>query len=137
MSKFDSVGYSDVKAIAAGMGEHNDCAVRAVSLVTGVHYVDVHGIMQGLGRKHRGGTKSSVTYGALGRLGFGYERVKYVSARTIRGLSSELDHLHGKYLVWTSGHILAVVNGVIHDWTDGRLHRIKRIERVIGVHGNS
>lgn len=41
--------------------ETKDCAVKAVTAVTGVHYMDVHSLMAQNGRKHRKGTPNAST----------------------------------------------------------------------------
>lgn len=109
--------------------EIKDCAVKAVTAVTGVHYVDVHSLMAQNGRKHRKGTPNAITRKVLARLGFVTEDVK-VWSKTVRTLGREFKGRPGTYLVWTSHHILAIKDGEVLDWTSGRLHRVLRVERV-------
>ena len=47
---------------------------------------------------------------------------------TVTRLQRELTS--GTYLVNTDGHVLALVDGVVHDYTDGRRHRIESVWRV-------
>ena len=35
------------------------------------------------------------------------------------------------YLMYTRGHVLAIVNGVNHDWTRGRAKRCKALYEVV------
>jgi hypothetical protein len=47
---------------------------------------------------------------------------------TVKSLAKELTT--GTYLVGTSGHVLCLRDGVVHDWTDGRCHRIRDVWEV-------
>lgn len=116
--------------------ETKDCAVKAVTVVTGVHYVDVHGLMQAKGRKRRKGTCNSITYAVLDQLGFYTVDVK-VRSKTVNTLGREMKWRPGVYLVWTRGHILAVKGGEVLDWTNGRRHRVLRVEQVLRKHTNA
>jgi len=107
--------------------EKLDCAVKAVSIVTGVHYDDVHTMMQNRGRRHGGRTKHHITADVLKCLGAVMETVE-VKSKTVKRLPRELKI--GTYLVWTHGHILAVKDGTVMDWTAGRRHRIKKVMRI-------
>jgi hypothetical protein len=118
-----------VAAASDMLQEENDCAVIAVSIVTGVHYIDVHGMFEARGRKPRGSTKNWTIWSVLKRLGFQREKVE-VQSRTVRTLGREFRDRPGVYLAWTSGHILAIKDGEIMDWTHGRLHRIIEVEEV-------
>jgi hypothetical protein len=53
--------------------------------------------------------------------------IDYQSA-TVVALQRELTT--GTYLVNTDGHVLAMVDGEVHDYTDGRRHRIESVWRV-------
>lgn len=109
--------------------ETKDCAVKAVTAVTGVHYMDVHSLMAACGRRHRKGTPNHITRAVLDRLGFVTEEVKAWS-KTVRTLGREFKGRSGTYLVWTSRHILAIKDGEVLDWTNGRLHRVLKVECV-------
>jgi hypothetical protein len=37
----------------------------------------------------------------------------------------------GKYLVRIRRHVLAIVDGQVHDWTDGRQHRVQQVFEII------
>jgi len=114
------------------MKEKSDCAVKAVAIAAGIHYVDVHGMMASEGRRHRDGTPNPITYSVLEMLGFRLDDVtnKY-KARTVRTLGREMKNVSGSYLVWVRGHILCIRDGEVCDWTNGRLHRIQKIAKVV------
>jgi len=122
--------YKELLNFSKEMREHNDCAVKAVTLVTGIHYVDVHGMMERLGRKRRKGTPDWITKEVLSQLGF-MRIIIPVTAKTVRTLGRDFHKRKGTYLVWVRGHVLAMIDGVVQDWTDNRLHRIRRVELVV------
>lgn len=53
---------------------------------------------------------------------------KDYQARTVKTLARELTT--GTYIVGVRGHVLCLRDGVVHDWTDGRYHRIETVDRV-------
>ncbi len=109
------------------LGETNDCAVKAVAIVTNTPYKVVHKMMAKRGRKPRKGTYIHTTLAVLKDLGVWVERNdKLFKSSTINQLKHELPK-KGRFLVRTSSHILACVNGEVCDWTDGRRHRPKAI----------
>lgn len=109
--------------------EANDCTVKAITAVTGVHYVDVHSLLAKHGRPHRKGAQKHTQYRTLKDLGFKMEHIK-VKSKTVRTLGRELKNQPGNYLVWVKGHVLAVKDGEVLDWTNGRLHRINMVVRI-------
>jgi hypothetical protein len=127
------MNFDDMEKAAWGMGERRDCAVKAVAAVTDTHYVDVHGLMARFGRKARQPTLTVISRRVLAALGFHTKDVTdCYKSKTIRTLGREMKYQAGTYLVWTSSghHILAIVDGQVCDWTEGRCHRIHKIERV-------
>lgn len=115
--------------------EKNDCAVRAVSIVTNYSYDDVHYIFSLCGRKQRHGTKWETTEKAVRLLRFRMvEITNTYSSRTIRTLERELKRRgKNRLLVRVRGHVLPVVNGKVYDWTSGRCHRIQKVYRLVEV----
>jgi hypothetical protein len=113
------------------LDEHNDCAVRAVTAVSGMPYRYVHQLFLRYGRHRRGRTPFSVTLDVLRDLqmeAYPCYRLQH-KAKTVKSLKKVLP-AKGRFLIHTRGHLLAAVDGEIIDWTDGRKHRIKSIERV-------
>ena len=47
---------------------------------------------------------------------------------TVVTLAKELTE--GTYLVGTPGHVLCLRDGVVHDWTEGKRHRVEDVYRV-------
>jgi hypothetical protein len=126
------VDYEQLRKAAVEMDERKDCAVKAVAVVAGLPYAEAHQHMEAAGRKRRDGTQDYITRRVLKSLGLKTEQVD-VKARTVRTLERELKYRSGNFLVWTSSgrHVMAIKNGKSYDWTQGRLHRILRVERVV------
>lgn len=151
MPRIATVGKSELHAslIAASMSvnESNDCAVRAVAAVTGVDYATVHNMMAEQGRKNKRGTPWEILWDVLDQLGYAVRTVSphhFISrypgshARVLRSVTTHHPDRFpavwkdGKrYLFNTRAHVLAVVDGVNHDWTRGRAKRALRIWEVV------
>ncbi len=111
-----------------GMNEKNDCAVRAVAIITGKSYTEIHQVFARCGRRHRGRTWHHTTTLVLMHLGIKTVPVLF-KGKTIRTLARELPK--GYYLVRIRNHMLAIKDGRVCDWTEGRLHRVKEVYKVL------
>ena len=49
--------------------------------------------------------------------------------QTCRTLEKNLPK-KGRYLITVRGHVLAAVDGKVHDWSSGRLHRINKVYKI-------
>lgn len=144
--------YNTVADAGLGFNEINDCAVRAVSLVTGVTYAAAHAKLAELGRKPKQGTPVFAIHKAINFFGKTLVEVKpeeFIRQYTgnHRGLRSVTTHHTCRfpkvwkdghtYLAYTirMGHVLAIVDGVTHDWTVSKAKRISRIYRVLDIVG--
>jgi len=134
------------QAEANAMGEHNDCAVKALATVAGVEYSVAHGALRLAGRKKGKGTYANQIMKALALCDCTATRVdpqhfiaQYPGAHSnLQSVTSHhMDRFNkvwadGKtYLIFTRGHVLAVVDGVNHDWTKGRAMRAYAIYEII------
>ena len=113
--------YDSVKGVSDQMCESNDCAVIAVSLVARRPYDEVRQLFSDAGRRHRGRTKDEYTFKVLKTIGLHLMELPSVP-QTVKQCEYDL-RFTNSYLIWTSGHILAMINGVVQDWTNGRRHR--------------
>lgn len=119
---------SEINNVARSMNENRDCAVRAVAIVSGVDYRAAHAALKAEGRKDRCGTYPVQYCAALTKMGFEARKIEFRGA-TVRTIGSQLRR--GKFLVRVSRHVLAVVDGKVMDWTEGRLHRVKDVYEVV------
>lgn len=116
--------YAKLQGDSQLIGEKNDCAVKAVSIVTGISYEKAHSLLAQEGRKFGKGTSYDHTAAVLKKLGFNliYFKSPY------KGLRSFKRNIwtNKAMLVWVSSgrHIIGVNDGKICDWTDNRCHRI-------------
>lgn len=131
--------FDAMQSAANAHGETNDCAVKAVAIACNADYDVVHAMMRDMGRVQGKGTPWQVIYDTIDRLG--YERVRVnergVISKYPKGHRDVLKNItthhpdrfpaawaDGKtYLMVTNRHILAIVNGVNHDWTRGTARR--------------
>jgi hypothetical protein len=93
----------------------------AVAAVSNLPYNYVWAKFSKHGRKFQGRTQNGVTDDVLNELNIWRDRID-PNAKTVRTFTRE--NPTGRYLVWTRGHILAVVNGQAIDWTRNRTHRV-------------
>ena len=125
--------------------ENNDCAVKAVAVVTGISYAEAHAALKAEGRKDRDGTYNRDTKAAIKKLGFDCENVPYTpfvellhsKGWTVKNLTTKtlsrymkdfikagLIEADGTYLVSTNRHILGVDSGQVIDWSESRSLRV-------------
>lgn len=122
------------------VNEHNDCAVVAVAAATGVQYDEVLRRFQENGRKDRQGTQRCITRRVVEELGwtveeiYGYKFLHRYPEHHRKHLQSVTTHHPDRfkriwkdgerYLLFSNGHVGAVVDGVNYDWTRGRAKRV-------------
>ena len=133
--------------------ERNDCAVKAVAIVTDQPYHDVHKVMANLGRQHGKGTSFNITRAALEHFGFtvkpywdAYQdlehakhvmhdrynyKVKNMTVRHAKKFPDAFAHLGDRALVRTRRHIIGMRNGEAIDWTADGARRIMDMYAVI------
>jgi len=114
--------------------ETNDCTVISLAIVTGLTYTTAHKLLEQTGRKARTITHRGHIRNALDFLDIKTRDVtkqcRTLGAKTIRTLGRVMVGREGIYLAYTHNHILAVKDGVIHDWLDGRLHRVVTVVKL-------
>lgn len=137
--------YRSMNSKSAAFGETNDCSVIAVATVTGCGYREAHDELCRLGRKQRRGVSAQTIIDATLAMGCGAVFVdprefidQYPGAH--KNLKSVTTHHMDRfnevwrdgntYLVFTTHHVLAVIDGVNHDWTRGRALRAESIYRI-------
>lgn len=140
--EFESVALSSQRH-----GEHNDCSVKAVTILTGLPYATVHAAFKRAGRRDRSGTYTSTTMKAIELLGYRAVPIdldlkrhlmavrfnwpcKTLTVKQIEKFNGLWDN-EGSVLVKTSGHMLAVENESVHDFTTGTKRRILDAWRIV------
>ena len=124
--------YNDQQALYdIGKNYYNDtnnCSVVAVAISTGVAYGAAFKALEKRGRRRGQGVSNFNILKAIVDLGFMPDRVEG-AFKTVRTITDRLPS-EGKYIVLVSGHILAVRDGKVLDWTEGRRHRIEQVYKV-------
>ncbi len=110
------------------LNENNDCVVIAVAIAARMTYEKAHGICEYQGRKNGKGIHTVYVLEHLKQIGFKIEKIKNLRQKngshyTPKTIGSRLKR--GYYIIRKNRHAIAVVNGVVEDWTSGRQHHIK------------
>ena len=113
-------------------GERSDCAVKAFALVFGVDYEDMHLMFKREGRRNGNGTDTRISNNVLIKLGHPIETKMIRGEKGQKITTGRIGQYlpEGKFLVFTSGHMLALVDGEVLDWTEGRRHRVKYVIKI-------
>lgn len=150
MAKIKTVNESDtyiaMHGEAAEVRETNDCAVKAIAIACGVKYGDVRNALKAEGRKERKGTYRYQIANVIKSFGYNIRLVEKASfigkysgrhANLKSVTTHHPDRFHdvwadgNSYLFFTSGHVLAVVDGVNHDHTRGKAKRVISILKIV------
>jgi hypothetical protein len=122
--------------------EKNDCAVKAIAIVANASYEEAHEALAKQGRRNGRGSTIVQIMAALKSLGVhvnGYINHVYHGGKNmgrcpIRDVTFRLRSVYGmdrkqiaerRFLVLTRNHILAVKDGEVQDWTEGRRHQAR------------
>lgn len=127
-------------------GDSRDCTVKALAIACGVPYALAHDVMQAAGRRF--GHGADLTIAEFERLG---KTLVPVNPRDIiatypkphqvlKSVTSYHPHRfrrswkNGKtYVAFTRGHVLAIVDGVTHDWSHASALRVSRLFEVVDL----
>ena len=128
MERFDRV-----KKARERFGETNDCSVIATSIAARVPYNVAHAALKAQGRNNRNGTTPARMLKALEALGCEWEQV--TDPRQANGSRYTMKTIgqacrRGFYIVLVNGHVAAVVNGQVEDWTNDRRHHVRAYWKV-------
>lgn len=107
---------TDGGANASGYNkEENDCAVVAFSLVLDIPYPDAYKKLEAAGRESNNGFFIVEFMEHCMFKGYTVETIKYdKDDRPTQQVFTE-SHPTGSWIVYTKGHIVAVVDGVLYD----------------------
>jgi len=125
--------YQKMVKFAKDNNEHNDCSVKAVAIACDVPYKVAHKALERAGRKPRKGVFPNQIQAAVESLGYGVAQWQ-VTAKTMSKLGADPELQKGHYMVFVRGHVAALKDGVIEDWTQGRRHRVNKVARVYPTH---
>lgn len=114
--------------------ETRDCSVIAVAIVARMTYKEAHTAMKEAGRRDKRGAHTHTSVYAIRKAGFSVKEVKNMKQKngskyTPKTIGKKFKK--GYYICVVDGHIFAVVNGIVEDWTDGRQHHITDAYKVV------
>ena len=121
--------YSELCARSNERGEKGDCAVKAVAIALDLSSDEAHTLCAEYGRKPRDGMMSVSIHAAIRSRGAELRRVN-VTAPTVRALQRMLPN-EGVFIAHIADHILSIKDGLVQDWSRGRLGRIMSVYEVI------
>ena len=139
--------YAELVKSSSDANETNDCSVKAVALVTGLPYEKAHAALDSLGRKAGKGSYTHDILKAVENLGFMPVEVPLAEIISLypkphNKLKSVTTHHperfakvwpKGSYLLFSSHHVTAIVDGETVDWTLGRSQRALSVYRIAPV----
>jgi len=129
--KYDKIKRSRYRA---QINDRNDCSVVSIALACRVSYKEAHLECWEHGRKNRHGMLTPDILEVARDLGFHVIPVARMvqsngSKYTPKTIGQKLKA--GYYLVFCRGHVFTVINGAVHDWTQGREHHITSAYKIV------
>jgi hypothetical protein len=125
--------YTDFKAIShVARTYYKDdgyCTVVSLAVCAGVGYGKAFHVFKRLGRVTGTGTRFPMQVAAFKELGLTLKHIESRGIRTINQAETYLRGTRGKYLVYSTRHVSAVVDGVMYDWASGGSRK-----RVTGIY---
>lgn len=127
--------YKDSANVMKLNGNRNYCAPLALSLVTGhdIEEVNAYVLRSGLRRSKVSGmtTPNMMTY--LNNHLINHEEIEFNGDP--KGTISTIGRRYprGVFLVFVRGHVAAMIDGEVLDWTAGRRHRVIKLVRIDGT----
>ena len=121
-AKFDMMN-----AIAAELGEENDCAVRAVAFATSTPYTDVRNKLRKKGRGTGEPTETETFMAVVLQCGKKFNLLSDIKG-DVTTVMGELKR--GVYIVTTKDHVFAVINGQKADYRNGAADQVEEVYEV-------
>lgn len=138
--------FNQLVAASNAMGEKNDCSVKAVALACGAEYEVAHRTMAVNGRRNGRGAYTNEILKAVADLGYKAERAhiqdfidQYPKGHrdVLRNVTTHHPARFNNvwadgntYLMFTKRHVLTIINGTNHDWTNGRAMRAISVYKI-------
>jgi hypothetical protein len=119
--------YKTCLKISNSKNEDNDCGVTAIAIATGIGYNKAHKVLSSVGRKPRRGISFKMLQDAIETVTGKMPTLEIIlkpNGSYYTGVTIGKALPKGKYVLLFRGHVAALVDGVIEDWTAGRRKRI-------------
>lgn len=123
--------YDEMRRIAIKYyNDMNFCTVIALAVCCNVGIGKAYHTMKRLGRKDKHGAKYGTIYKAVTELGFTHKPVDGLYNKQVKSVTKLLPS-KGLFMVHIRGHVLAVRDGKVLDWSEGRSHRIIAVHEIV------
>ena len=119
-AKFDMMN-----AIAAELGEDNDCAVRAVAFATSKPYTEVRDKLKRKGRKNGQVTEVETFMAVVLQYKREFTLLPEYTGHTVISAMRMLKK--GVYIVTTENHVFTVIDGEKADYRDGAADQVEAV----------
>ena len=121
--------YEDLALVAKKYyKDSNFCSVVAVATVCNMSFGKARIKMEKAGRPHRKGALSDTFHNVIKNRGFDIEFVPGYWGHQVKTMGKKLGK--GTYLVEIRNHVIAFVDGVCNDWSDGRCFKVICVHKV-------
>ncbi len=130
----ENICYDSLKQAASHYkGETNYCSVIALAITMGCKFGKARSLMaKQINRKTGQGTHKHLAHTIYTRLGKTLTELPMGRGFMIANSTSRLPR-HGTFLIYSSGHVTALKDGVLHDWCTDPRARGKRMKQVFQV----
>lgn len=113
-------------------GDHGYCGIVALAVATGEDPLFIQELVGAYGRQKGDGTTIAQLLDVLADYGLSFREDKYARAKGARTMASVSQvACTGTWFALTKGHVAAIVDGDVHDWTAGRRHRIRHLVKLV------
>lgn len=124
------IDYEKMNLAAMNNNDNNMCTVIALACCKNWTYEGAYKYAQKHGRKHGCGMIVSKIERMLGIKWEDWKWTQELYGRRLTPNTFAKMHPKGKYYCLTRSHAIAIVDGVVQDWTEGRRYQIQRFIEV-------
>jgi hypothetical protein len=110
--------------------DDNYCTVVALAVAAGIGYGAAFHTYRRLGRVTKKGTRLEMQKAAFAEHGLTLVYTANVFGKTLK-TAAECSRAKGTYLVYSSAHVSAVVDGTMYDWATTSRKRVKNVYEIV------
>lgn len=122
--------FNDCLTESKALGERNDCTVKAIAIAGDLSYHQTHEMLSRKGRRRGHGCVTVQWEAAMRDLGLEWTETSRPRKPNGQGYTMKTiarAFPRGRHIVRVRGHVAALVDGKVEDWTEGRQHRVVRV----------
>lgn len=106
------------------------CSVIALAVCCNLKFGKARKAMERGGRSTGRGVNMTMIRNGLAEFGFEGKALWEFKSCTMSTVARQLDSSK-TYMVFVNGHVAAVKDGIVQDWTEGRRHKVKCIWEIV------